>query len=334
MGAFGSKPEPLSPEEVKELRTARKDYQDRIQQSRVNIQAAVNRKQITPESGREILSVQQNAINWLKKNPNANLSEVLANRDNTDTEINRIVQTDISKRIMKNLSLMIPGTTDQMVEKKLLDAKDASKLKAIGKEAEKWYSANSEKANQIEFEMEFTKYIDQIRVLLKDRAANDYFFDQFRSVANMQPSEVALLSEEERKAAKKAEESEITTKKVTTKITAVALNTFFGWLIVTLLVLCGSFAANAAIGRVPAYRVLYFFYGAFPLFAPFVLLYTIGRRIKEGRLPIYAILPISIEPATTRLGKLLWFPFYWVPDDYAIQAFKDFQASIESKATA
>ena len=102
-------------------------------------------------------------------------------------------------------------------------------------------------------------------------------------------------------------------------------------MIITLCLLSGSFAANFAIGRVPAYRVLYFLYGCIPIFTPLVLLYTIYKRIKDGRIPVYTMLPISIDPATTRLGRLLWRPFYWIPDQQAIDAFKHFNDSLLSQ---
>jgi hypothetical protein len=109
----------------------------------------------------------------------------------------------------------------------------------------------------------------------------------------------------------------------------------FAWLfVIAFLLMCGSFAANFAIGRVPSYRILYFIWGALPPFAPFVLLYAIYKRLHDGRLPIYAILPLSIEPATTRFGKYLWYPFYWVPDKEATSAYTAFQASLVETMSA
>ena len=117
-------------------------------------------------------------------------------------------------------------------------------------------------------------------------------------------------------------------------ILEVTIKTVVGLFTTAVLIMCGSFAANFAIGRVPAYRVLYFIWGALPPFAPFVLLYAIYKRLREGRLPIYAMLPLSIEPATTRFGKYLWYPFYWVPDAEAKSAYTAFQASLAETMSA
>jgi hypothetical protein len=110
-----------------------------------------------------------------------------------------------------------------------------------------------------------------------------------------------------------------------------ATKIFFALVIIVLCLLSGSYASNLAIGRVPAYRVLYFIYGCIPFFAPLILIYAIYKRIHDGRIPNYTLLPISIEPATTRLGRFLWKPFYWIPDQHAIDAFRQFQESLPLK---
>jgi hypothetical protein len=112
-----------------------------------------------------------------------------------------------------------------------------------------------------------------------------------------------------------------------------ALQVFCSLLFIAFCIMCGSFSANMAICRPPMYRVLYFIYGTIPIFAPFVLLYTIYKRIKEGRLSVYTILPISIEPATTQLGKVLWYPFYWIPDQHAIDEYNKFMVSLPLQVT-
>jgi hypothetical protein len=109
-----------------------------------------------------------------------------------------------------------------------------------------------------------------------------------------------------------------------------ALKVFLGFLLVAFCIVAGSLAANFAIGRSIAYRILYFVYGAIPLFSPFVYLYTLYRRVSDGRFSYYGILPVSIEAATTRLGTLLMYPFYYVPDHEAVKAYDDFTEAIQS----
>ena len=62
---------------------------------------------------------------------------------------------------------------------------------------------------------------------------------------------------------------------------------------------------------------------------PIVLLYTMFTRMRYGPIPYYAILPLTIEPATTRLGRILNFPFYWIPDDTSRELTKNFINMVE-----
>ena len=82
--------------------------------------------------------------------------------------------------------------------------------------------------------------------------------------------------------------------------------------LILLIIFCGSLAANQAIGRDPVYRVIYFIWGM--VFFPVVAIQSLLQRLRVGPIPMYGILPISTEDGTTRLGKLLWSPFYWIPD--------------------
>ncbi len=96
------------------------------------------------------------------------------------------------------------------------------------------------------------------------------------------------------------------------------LSTFFSILIFVLIfflcILAGSLAANDAIGRSAAIRVVYFLYAAFPIFTPFVLGYYIYRYFK-GTYPLYYnMLPLTSSPGESWIVQLLKWPFYYVPD--------------------
>ena len=96
------------------------------------------------------------------------------------------------------------------------------------------------------------------------------------------------------------------------------LSTFFGILIFVfiffLCILAGSLAANDAIGRSPAIRVVSFLYAVFPIFSPFVLGYYIYRYYK-GTYPLYYnMLPLTTSPGTNWIIQVLKWPFYYVKD--------------------
>jgi hypothetical protein len=136
-----------------------------------------------------------------------------------------------------------------------------------------------------------------------------------------------LLTREQK--AKEARNAQIHLEDGAYTIKDTALKTFFGLLLFAICILGGSLAANQAIGRSRPYRILYFIYGIIPIFMPIVILYSIYSRLRFGPIPYYAILPLTIEPATTRLGRILNFPFYWIPDDTSRQLTRTFLDAVE-----
>ncbi len=95
-------------------------------------------------------------------------------------------------------------------------------------------------------------------------------------------------------------------------------NTFLGFLLPAFIFfLCstaGSIAANDAIGRHPAIRVVYFLYGTFPLFAPMVAIYYIYRYFA-GSYPVwYNFLPLTTTVWTNPFLAVIMKPFVYQMD--------------------
>ena len=56
--------------------------------------------------------------------------------------------------------------------------------------------------------------------------------------------------------------------------------------------------------------------------------------LKGHAIPYYGILPISTEPATTRLGKIVWYPFFYIGDQFEEKSKADFGESLTKIAKA
>jgi len=331
MGVFGSKPEKQSQEELNAVRKSRVDYQDFLNNVQINTTTDINNKALTPETGKSIFSQIQSSYDWLKKNPNANLSEVLANKDATTQEIQRLIKTDVPKRKFNNTLIALPSILDVAISEKLItDVQKATFLPTIATESQ-WYKTNQATATEIDFSQELLKIDSSITTTFVNTEAIKFIKNKMNDIQNMQTSELQseIYTAQQKQSALR--EQTVDVQSSVNTVISTSVKVFMTLLIITLCLLSGSFAANFAIGRVPAYRVLYFLYGCVPIFVPFVLLYTIYKRVKDGRIPIYAMLPISIEPSTTRLGRLLWSPFYWIPDQQAMDAFKLFNDNLLSQ---
>jgi hypothetical protein len=328
MGQSISRKQPTT-EEVNLLRKARTDYQDTLSALEINVQTDIQKNTLTPETGKIVLDEIQKAYTWLKKNPNASLIEVYANRDATNAEIKRLLNIDKPKREFQNQMTALPVIAEEAFSKNLFTRDQKDKLSQLSTTELEWLKKNGGTANSIEFQQESLKVKTSIQQILEKVDLVQYCTEKMDATKATQPStlESELISREQK--AKQAREATIHLDDGITTIYDTVLKTFFGFLVFTLCILGGSLAANQAIGRARAYRILYFIYGAIPVFMPIVLLYTMFSRLRTGPIPYYAILPLTIEPATTRFGRILNFPFYWIPDDKSRELTKIFIETVE-----
>jgi hypothetical protein len=328
---FGQK---QSPEELKEVRQARTEYQNTLSQTQTNVNADVNGNKLTPESGQAVLEKVKEAYEWLEKNPNSPLSGILANQDSTMTEIKRIIAIDKPKREFKNSIMIVPTLADDLEVKKRINAEQQTKLKAFAKEEEAWYAKFATQGTDLDFSQETIKLRDTITSIVPDNDVRAYIMGEIDRAKQMSPDElIGDLNKTKRDITKK-QAQDVNVKEGVSVIMKTATSVFISLLVIALCITAGSIAANTAIGREPAYRVLYFIYGALPIFAPIMLIYALYNYFRGGPFQLYGILPISTEAATTRLGKILMYPFYWVPDHESVAKYDEWQEILKKAIPA
>ena len=335
MGNWGSKSsETTKPDSINsintinDIRNARIKYQDYLASVQANTNTDISNQALTPETGSSIYKLIQTAYDWLKKNPNANLNEIYANQDATTVEVKRLSSVDLPKRKFNNTLISLPIILDKLIADKIITAdKKTSFMPTIISE-QAWYKTNQATALDIDFKQEFQKINDTITTTFVDQNVVNIIKQQVESAQGVSTSQLNSQLAEYSSKQKTLERENIGIKSTGQIIISTATKVFLSLLLIAFCIMCGSFAANMAIGRPPMYRILYFIYGACPPFAPFVLIYTIYKRISEGRISVYTVLPTSIEPATTRVGKILWNPFYWIPDQHAIDEYNKYMSSL------
>jgi len=321
-------PPPLSKDELTDLRKARIDYQDYLSSTQTSTTTDVNNNAITPETGKSILSLIQTSYTWLKNNPNARLNELYTSQDASKQEIKRLLSTDGPKRSFHNTILALPTILTGLVKNKTIPADKVTAFQPSLDAEKEWYTKNQATATEVDFSQEKLKLQSAITSTFVDQVIINEINQGIQQSQNLSQSELQSAIHTQQKAQEKAAAQVVDVKSGRDLAISIAFRVFKTLLMITLCIMAGSFAANMAIGRIPAYRILYFIYGAIPVFAPFVLVYTIFKRIQTGRLHTYAILPISIDPATTNLGRFLWHPFYWVPDQYSMDMYNEYMASL------
>jgi hypothetical protein len=334
MGNVFGKRDKLSSEEIRETRQARENYRNYLASQQTNVNNDVSSKRLTPDTGNIILEKIKGAYTWLQKNPNANYNEIINNYDTTNTEISRLIKTDKPKKEIANQIVGLKSIAVVQAENKRIDETQLEKLNQLSNTTEKWLEKNVSKATQIDFDQQEIKFRGTIREIVPQVDVSNDIINYLDKTKDMEPTALLqAIQNTERELEAQKNSTAPGPKELAKTVWFEANKVFFTYLTIFICLVSGSLAANNAIGRARAYRVLYFLYGAIPIYAPIVILYTIYRRIKEGPLPYYAPLPLSITPATTRLGKILWFPFYWIPDSYAVDQYDKYQQSLKDMIT-
>jgi hypothetical protein len=319
--------EKKSPEEIQALRNIRQAYYTFISDSTNAVLSSTKANLLTPETANEISKLLLKDKTWLQANSSVDVEDISARYDTLISNIKDLVNNDKPKIAFKNGLKLYGIAIRAQNQQGLFTPEQYTKLKTILKEEEDWYAANVTKATELDYLTEAQTLHDKI---LEIGLNPDTISDVKKETQNKSQSDIekALLEKEAK--LKKKENNQVNLEKGAGIVTSTAISIFFNFIRIVLLILAGSFAANLAIGRAPIYRILYFLYGIYPYFAPFVYIYVLYRRIRFGPIPVYAILPISIEPAVTRFGKYLWYPFYWVPDHQSVNAYSEFYTSLNT----
>jgi hypothetical protein len=328
MGNLFTKKE-TTPAEVQQQRQTRVDYQNYLQTTQTNVNTDVNKKALTPESGQSILLVVQQAMSWLKKNPNASTIEILANRDTTSAEISRILGTDKPKLQFKNVILALPTIAETMKQKKQLTDSQVAALQQITNETNKWFTANSERATTIDFSQEMIRFNDKITQAIKDANTVKQIQANLSAIKDKAASDVLSEVAAQQANLKRVQATTVDYKEGSKTVFNTAIKTILSLFLIGICLYSGSWAANFAIGRTYPYRILYFIFGCIPFYVPIVMGYLIYRRLMDGEVHWYTFLPLTTQGPVTDTGKFLAAPFVFMPTNNSVDATDGFQTLLK-----
>jgi hypothetical protein len=318
-----------SPEEVEKVRKERTNYQDFLSRTSTNTIADVKNQTLTPEGGQSILKEIQSAQTWLQGHPNANLNELLTNRDATEVEIKRLLQTDKPKYSVFVFEKALPVLAKSYQQTKRITPEQATKLNSLASETQSWLKKSSASATLIDYDTQKLKITDQLKQIVPTPDVFQSIQTEIEKLSTENQSSLQTILQSEENRLTLAKSYEVDVQDGLSTGVSVAVKTFIIGSLVIVCLWAGSLAANFAIARPPMYRVLYFIYGAIPIFSPFVLVYSLYQRLMNGPLSNYSILPLSIEPSTGgKVAQALWWPFYWIPDGKAVASVSEFQKNL------
>lgn len=251
---------------------------------------------------------------WILENPD--VTEAIAK-----TKQEEFVKKG-SELFTLNLGLMVSSSTERIMtylntdfeQKKLLNAADRrtyadmlEKLKKFNASITKNPTLESMKAFGEPFAKElesFSKakgFYDRQSQLLNTAFANPKKFEE--DMKGLEGQQSAVKDEEAK---------EFSVKRFAGRVTSTATTVIGSLFYIVFCITIGMLAANQAIGREPAYRILYFIYGA--IFAPFLAFYYLYLWFNDKSPKIYTLLPLTQQTAETSIGKFFLFPFAYKED--------------------
>jgi len=311
MGNLSSKPQ-TTPEDQQALRDFRQSYLDYLASEQGRAIQDQSNKYLTPESANASLTVIKQSQTYLQQNPNANMLELQSSKDTCTIQLKKIRETDKPKSYIQSIINGIPGINEQYgIQQKLITPQQQSSLAVLGSSLNSWLKSNNS-ATLIDYNQKIQEITTNINSIFPDPTIQKQIRDAINALTRLTPQEAEQQSKELKNKTVDNARLEFKTTDVATTAISIAAQVFGSLFLTLLIIFCGSLAANQAIGREPIYRVIYFIWGM--VFFPLVAIQSVLHRLRIGPLPMYGILPVSTEAGTTRLAKLLWSPFYWIPD--------------------
>ena len=348
---------PQSKEEIDKIQAERKAYYDDIKAFQTKVTKDLNDNKISPETGIELSALIKSSQEWLTNNPNATYLEV----NNKHVNFSKIYEVIYEREPHKNALLQFIYSFDSLTDLVIsqLNSSQANissslksdlitllnSFKPIISTELNWYENNPEADGIIytqEIDSLITKLVNlAVQVEAKYPEIKDGWSkwikavgEKFRETTNAKPW---LLKEEvaKNKVRRKAsQDREFNNNKLIKDSTSIAFSVFGSFILTAIILYGASLAANMAIGRDNYYRIFYFIFACNPVITPIIFAYAALMALKGHPITYYGILPISTQPAVTRLGKILWFPFFYKGDEFEVKSKADFIAHLAEIGTA
>lgn len=261
----------------------------------------------------------KDAQKWLTSNPQASEPVYKAKLEELKKEGQRIAETSNYLHMTSSFAKVMKFMLSEFENKKLLNTKDRAEYKEYLNEIEAFNAKISRESNPqlAEIKVFVNQFSEKVRTFSEKKGISGQQSDLFRTaITNPEKFEKDFGALEEQAEATKAEEDKkFSFQRFTKKVSSTAGAVIGGLIYVVFCLTIGMLAANQAIGREPAYRILYFIYGA--IFAPFLVFYYIYLWLNNKAPKIYTLLPITQTVAETTIGRFFLFPFAYKEDKSA-----------------
>jgi len=307
---FSDKPQPPqeqlppSKEEMSSIREERLKFYNDIKTFQTNVSNQLKAKEISPDTSEELNKIVKEAEQWLRNNPNANLLQVVTQKDDITAKATPIYERELSKNRYNLLLVYADSVQDTYKNnpelKKYYNSRyKASEIKSLSellKSEYKWLEEHPSETGLI-----YVQRIDSAsqaaqKILVADPESTrgiQNMVDNLKQSAFPHWWAVKESMARANASFEQKSKTEFNYERLAKDSTTIALQIFGSFLILVLIFFAASLASNMAICRDWPYRVYFFIYSLNHLLTPIILSYTALQALKGNPVEYYALCPIS-----------------------------------------
>jgi hypothetical protein len=295
--------------------------------------------QLVPDNPSQMIRLNDEYRAWLSANPSASASAIQAQRETYERKMKNLLESSAVRNEYASIITAFGYSMADKDSKKELTSADKKVIEDALKALSGWYEKGDNKyyASVVEYNGEIQKFKDAVLGGLKDPKVREFYQDMFGKIkSESQDPDKILKTEEARKQAReKLADAEFRMDDIVDSMT----HTIGDWgytLIMAVIFLFGGFlAANTAIHRPPIYRIFYFIWASIPLFTIPVFIYFILKRVRQGPLHLYGLLPLIATTYDSEMDQgffMRWMrsPFTYYHDSYIDVLAGEYQKSLEA----
>ena len=313
--------------ETKEkAKAAAKKFRDYLTLVRKGLEDAEGKKEVSIWGLATVKKLSDDAGKYLTDNPNATAEQIEQYQNNFLGQVGPgFADADKIVQQFGVFRTFYPALGTKLLAEKQINASQKKQLDELGKEFGTYYDKVNASPTKYTIE-DIQKMNDEF----KTKAAK--LTQDNKELQGQEPEKVSVQEakavEQTAEKIDEADKAEFSLKRMLSKIGSTAVQVFFGFLILVLMLLGGTLAANDAIGRPLAFRILYFIYGCLGFFV--VIPYYIFRYFKDDSPHIYTLLPLTTSASESDIGRFFFAPFTYKEDAFAKEATLDYirQAAI------
>ena len=295
--------------------------------------------QLIPDNPSQMIRLNDEYRAWLTANPSASASSIGVQREAYERKMkNLLASTDVRKEYVTLMIVVGNSIADQNSRKELTTG-DKKVLDNALKKMGDWYDISDNRfyASVVDYNGRIQQFKDNVLGGLKDPKIRQFYQDKFAEVKaqSANPEKVRAEGEARKQAREKLADAEFRTDDVVDSMTQTIADWAYFLIINVVRIFAGFLAANTAIHRPAAYRILYFIWASIPIYTIPVFIYFILKRVRTGPLHLYGLLPLleTTYDAEMEHGffvRWLRSPFTYYHDTHIDVLAAEYQKSLEA----